>query len=51
MAQFEGQERRMPCIGACLKEYGISPWRRHGKSASKKGWMWNPSSKGTAHRL
>ena len=23
MAQFEGQERRMPKIEACLKEYGL----------------------------
>ena len=24
MAKFEGQERRMPKIEACLKEYGFS---------------------------
>ena len=24
MVKFEGQERRMPKIEACLKEYGIS---------------------------
>ena len=24
MAKFEGQERRMPGINACLKEYGMN---------------------------
>lgn len=24
MAKFEGQERRMPSINACLKEYGMN---------------------------
>ena len=37
MAQFEGQERRMPRIEACLKEYGISSLEEAREICLQKG--------------
>ena len=35
MAKFEGQERRMPKIEACLKEYGMASLE---EARSSLGW-------------
>ena len=41
MITFEGMDRRMPKIEACLHQYGI--WRLRGRFACSTALMWNPS--------